>query len=227
MNTQITVWNLTVQNCWLHDIGLAGYLGSPGHVQQIINLVWQHNLIEKTYGYGVQVKAQNVRSGLTLGTTPGLEFTSWGWLIKDNVWMRTSPPAQTGRPNLLVDAGPASGVGSTDLATIEGNVVLAQTADATADNAFQLSGNLRVVNNILMNYQGRASHPDRLPRHHVPAAGRDHQQYRLYRRQYRRAVPVCQRSAGRLHAGHRQQRFHPRRHERHRRQRHACWPARS
>ena len=93
VNTQITVWNLTVQNCWLHDTGLAGYLGSPGHVQQIINLIWQHNLIEKTYGYGVQVKAQNVRSGLTLGTTPGLEFTSWGWLIKDNVWMRTSPPA--------------------------------------------------------------------------------------------------------------------------------------
>ena len=40
--------------------------------------------------------------------------------------MRTSPPAQTARPNLLVDAAPASGVGSTDLATIEGNVVLAQ-----------------------------------------------------------------------------------------------------
>jgi hypothetical protein len=151
VNTQVTVWNLTVQNCWLHDTGLAGYLGSPDHVQQIINLVWQHNLIERTGGYGMQVKAQDVRTGLTLGTTTGLEFTSWGWLIKDNVYMRTSPPAVTGRPCLLVDAAPASGVGSTDLATIEGNVVLAQTADATSDNAFQLSGNLRVINNILMN----------------------------------------------------------------------------
>jgi hypothetical protein len=161
VNTQVTVWNLTVQNCWLHDAigtpdapGLGAYLGTPGHVQQIINLTFQHNLIERTGGYGIQIKAQNVRTGLTLGTTAGLTFTSWGWLIKDNVWMRTNPPAQAGRPNLLVDAGPASGSGSTDLATIEGNVVLAQTADATSDNAFQLSGNLRVVNNILMNTKG-------------------------------------------------------------------------
>lgn len=151
VNTQVTVWNLTVQNCWLHDCNLAGYLGSPDHVRQMINLVFQHNLIERTIGYGVQVKAQEVRSGLTLGTTAGLEFTSWGWLIKDNVFMRTSPPATTGRPNLLVDAAPASGSGSDDLATIEGNVVLAQTADGTGDNAFQLSGNLRIVNNVLMN----------------------------------------------------------------------------
>ncbi len=154
VNTQVTVWNLTVRNCWFHDVGLAGYLGSPDHVQQIINLVWEHNLVERTYGYGMQVKAQNVRSGLTLGQTPGLEFTSWGWRIKDNVYMRTSPPASSARPCLLVDAGPASGSGSTDLATIDGNVVLAQTADSTADNAFQLSGNLRVINNILMNCKG-------------------------------------------------------------------------
>lgn len=158
INTQVTVWNLTVQNCWLHNIvgsaaapGLGAYLGSPDHVQQIINLVFQHNIIERTGGYGMQVKAQNVRTGLTLGTTPGLQFTSWGWLIKDNVYMRTNPPALAGRPCLLIDAAPASGSGSTDLATIDGNIVLAQTADATADNAFQLSGNLRVVNNILMN----------------------------------------------------------------------------
>ena len=163
INTQVTVWNLTVQYCWLHDAGTLGdsdypglgaYLGSPDHVQQIINLTFRNNLIERTTGYGIQIKAQNVRSGLTLGTTAGLTFTSWGWLIKDNVWMRTNPPAAAGRPNMLVDAGPASGVGSTDLATIEGNVVLAQTADATSDNAFQLSGNLRIVNNILMNTKG-------------------------------------------------------------------------
>ena len=161
INTQVTVWDLTVQNCWLHDAigsasapGLGAYLGSPDHVQQIINLTFRNNLIERTGGYGMQVKAQNPRTGLTLGTTPGLEFTSWGWLIKDNVYMRTSPPAVAGRPCLLVDAAPDSGVGSTDLATIEGNVVLAQTADATADYAFQLSGNIRVINNVLMNCKG-------------------------------------------------------------------------
>ena len=78
--------------------------------------------------------------------------------------MRTIPSAIAGRPNVLVDAGPASGVGSTDMATIDGNVVLAQTSDATADNAFQLSGNLRVLNNILMNTKGGARHSHRRSR---------------------------------------------------------------
>jgi hypothetical protein len=84
--------------------------------------------------------------------------------------MRTNPPAIAGRPCLLADAGPASGVGSDDMCTIEGNVVLAQTADGTTDNAFQLSGNLRVVNNILMNCKGApairiGSHDGSNPRH--------------------------------------------------------------
>ena len=48
-----------------------------------------------------------------------------------------------------------SGVGSTDLATIEGNVVLAQSANPLADDsAFQLAGNLRIVNNVIMNAKG-------------------------------------------------------------------------
>ncbi len=171
INVQVTVWNLTVQNCWLHDAvgspdspGLGAYLGNPDHVQQIINLTFQHNVIERTGGYGIQVKAQNTRSGLTLGTTAGLTFTSWGWLIKDNVWMRTNPPAQTGRPNLLVDAGPASGSGSTDLATIDGNVVLAQTADATSDNAFQPVRQSAGDQQHSHEHQGRACHSHRLSR---------------------------------------------------------------
>jgi hypothetical protein len=84
--------------------------------------------------------------------------------------MRTNPPAIAGRPCLLADAGPASGVGSDDMCTIEGNVVLAQPADGTTDNAFQLSGNLRVLNNILMNCKGApairiGAHDGSSPRH--------------------------------------------------------------
>ncbi len=147
INTQVTVWDLTVRNSWMHDANLAGYLGSPGHDQQIINLVWEHNLITRMSGYGMQIKAQNPRAGLTLGTTPGLEFDSWGWRVSHNVFHRDATTAVTSRPNLLVDAAPATGVGSDDLATIEGNVVLGNVYDSP----FQLSGNLRVVNNVILN----------------------------------------------------------------------------
>ena len=204
VNTQVTVWNLTVRNCWLHDSRLAGYLGSPDHVQQIINLVWAHNLIEKTYGYGV-FKAQNVRTGLTLDDRgPGIH--QWGWLIKDNVWMRTSPPAQTGRPNLLVDA-PARPAASAAPTWRRSRETWSWPNQLTPRRTMpsRVSGNLRVVNNILMKTtpgpfgSGSSTTSRTLGRliinntvfiDGIPA------------------VPGCQRAAG--YAGHRQQRFHTR-----------------
>ncbi len=154
VNVQVTTWNLTVEDCWLHDCNLGAYMGNPDGYKQMINLVFQRNLIERTVGYGMEVKAQYARSGLTLGTTPGLEFQSWGCLIKDNVWRRTNPPANDAshaRPNLLVDAGTMSGPGSDDIATIDGNVILGNTADYAGESGMQLSGNLRITNNIIVN----------------------------------------------------------------------------
>jgi hypothetical protein len=89
---------------------------------------------------------------VALGTTQGLTFTTWGNLIKDNVFMRDPTTATAQRPNLLVDSAPMSGPSSNDMSTIDGNVVLANTSDATTgESGMQLAGNLTVTNNIVMN----------------------------------------------------------------------------
>jgi len=152
VSTKITTWNMTVRNCHIHDAVVGLYMGNSDGYAPIINFTLQHCWIERCQNYNMQIKAQLTRTGVALGTTPGHTFTSWGWLVKDNVFMRDPATAQAGRPNLLVDAAPMSGTGSTDLATIDGNVVLANTSDAvTGESGMQLAGNLLVTNNIIMN----------------------------------------------------------------------------
>jgi len=173
ISTKCAVWDMTIRNCYIHDIGDVGlYLGNSDGYHPIMNLVFENNFVERTGNYNMQIKAQLPRVGVAQGTTPGLEFDSWGWLIKDSVWMRDPSTADAARPNLLVDAAPMSGVGSDDIATIEGNVVLGQVANAYADNGFQLAGNLRVINNLVMNVEGSGvagirigSHQNIYPRH--------------------------------------------------------------
>ncbi len=152
ISTKVSTWDMEVRNCYIHDVRNPGaYLGNSDGRQPIMNLVFEHNLIERTGSYNIQVKHQWPRAGVARGNTPGLKFDSWGWLVKDNVFMRTDEWTVNPRPNFLIDGGPVSGLGSDDLATICGNVVLANAAGTNGDHGFQLSGNLRVYNNIIMN----------------------------------------------------------------------------
>jgi hypothetical protein len=166
ISTKITTWNMIVRNCWIHDTIVGLYMGNSDGYGAIINFTLEHCLVEKCQNYNMQIKAQLPRVGVALGTTPGHTFTSWGWLVKDNVFIRDPATAAANRPNLLVDAAPMSGTGSTDLATIDGNVVLAQSADPTSDDSgFQLTGNLRVTNNIIMNVKGDGCSGIRIGQH--------------------------------------------------------------
>jgi len=152
ISTKVSTWDMEVRNCYIHDVHNPGaYLGNSNGQQPIINLSFEHNFIERTGSYNIQVKHQWPRAGVARGDTPGLEFDSWGWLVKDNVFMRTEAAAVNPRPNFLIDAAPTGGPGSDDLATICGNVVLANSAGINGDNGFQLSGNVLVYNNIIMN----------------------------------------------------------------------------
>ena len=152
ISTKATVWDMTVRNCYIHDTNSVGlYMGNSDGYLPIMNFVYENNFVEKTGRYNMEIKQQNPRIGVALGTTPGLEFETWGWLIKDSVFMRTYPPANAPRPNFLIDAAPMSGVGSDDLATICGNVVLGNAPTINGEHGFQLSGNIRVYNNVIMN----------------------------------------------------------------------------
>ncbi len=152
ISTKVTTWNMTVRNCYIHDTIVGLYMGNSDGYAPIINFTLQHCWIERCQNYNMQIKAQLPRVGVALGATPGLTFTSWGWLVKDNVFLRDPSTAQAARPNLLVDSAPQSGPGVNDLATIDGNVVLGNTSDAvTGESGMQLSGNLRVTNNVIMN----------------------------------------------------------------------------
>jgi len=149
ISAHITTWDLTVQNCWLHDAVLGAYLGGSDGYTPILNLVFQHNLLERHTNYNIQIKAQYTRIGVAA------TVSTWGSLVKDNVFMRDPSTATAARPNLLVDSAPMSGPGADDLATIEGNLVLANTSDpVTGESGMQLAGNLRVTNNIVMNVKG-------------------------------------------------------------------------
>jgi hypothetical protein len=166
VSTKIPTWNMTVRNCHIHDTIVGLYMGNSDGYAPIINFTLQHCWIERCQNYNMQIKAQLTRTGVALGTTPGLTFTSWGWLVKDNVFMRDPSTALANRPNLLVDAAPMTGTGSTDLATIDGNVVLAQSADPLSDDSgFQLAGNLVVTNNVIMNVKGDGCSGIRIGQH--------------------------------------------------------------
>jgi hypothetical protein len=136
-----------------------------------MNFTFERNLVERCGNYNMEVKAQLPRVGVALGTTPGREFTTWGYLIKDNVWMRDNATADDYRPNFLIDAAPMSGPGINDIATIEGNVVLANATNFI-EHGFQLAGNLIVRNNVIMGIVGSAcagirigTHQGITPRH--------------------------------------------------------------
>jgi len=150
ISTKVTAWDIEVRNCYIHDTGYPGlYLGNSDGSMPIMNLTFENNFVERTFSYNIQVKHQNTRFGVALGDTPGLEFESWGWLMKDNVLMRNEP-TDWDRPNLLIDAGPLTGSGIDDVATICGNVVLGNTSPASAESGFQVSGNLQIYNNVVM-----------------------------------------------------------------------------
>ena len=151
VSTKVATWDFEVRNCYIHDTKNPGaYLGNSDGELPIMNLIFENNFIERTRSYNIQVKHQYERIGVARGDTPGLEFTTWGWLIKDNVFMRSSdPPLDRSRPNFLIDAAPLTGPGSDDLATICGNVVLGNTDPTWGESGFQLSGNLRIYNNII------------------------------------------------------------------------------
>jgi len=154
-SSHITGWDIEIRNCHFSDAQEVGlYMGNSNGYQPIMNFTFERNLVERTGNYNMEVKAQLPRVGVALGVTPGREFTTWGYLIKDNVWMRDNATVDANRPNFLIDAAPMSGPGVNDIATIEGNVVLGNATNAYVEAGFQLSGNLIVRNNIIMHIEG-------------------------------------------------------------------------
>jgi hypothetical protein len=154
-SSHVTGWDILIRNCHFSDAQEVGlYMGNSNGYQPIMNFTFDHNLVERTGNYNMEVKAQLPRVGVGLGTTPGLEFTTWGYLIKDNVWMRDNETVDANRPNFLIDAAPMSGPGINDVATIEGNVVLGNATNTYVEAGFQLAGNLIVRNNIIMHIEG-------------------------------------------------------------------------
>jgi hypothetical protein len=154
-SSHVTGWDITIRNCRFSDAADVGlYMGNSDGYQPIMNFTFERNLVERCGNYNMEVKAQLPRVGVALGTTPGREFTTWGYLIKDNVWMRDNATVDANRPNFLIDAAPMSGPGINDIATIEGNVVLGNATNAYVEHGFQLAGNLIVRNNIIMGIVG-------------------------------------------------------------------------
>lgn len=154
-SSHVTGWDITIRNCHFSDAAEVGlYMGNSDGYQPIMNFTFERNLVERCGNYNMEVKAQLPRIGVALGTTPGLEFTTWGYLIKDNVWMRDNATVDANRPNFLIDAAPMSGPGVNDIAIIEGNLVLGNATNAYAEAGFQLAGNLIIRNNIIMNIDG-------------------------------------------------------------------------
>lgn len=165
-SSHVTGWDITIRNCHFSDAQEVGlYMGNSDGYKPIMNFIFERNLVERTGNYNMELKAQYTRIGVATGTLPGLEFDTWGWLIKDNVWMRDNATADASRPNFLIDAAPMSGVGNDDMATIEGNVVLANCTNSLIEAGFQLSGNLIVRNNIIMQIEGSGYSSIRIGQH--------------------------------------------------------------
>ncbi|HEY6511013.1 MAG TPA: hypothetical protein VI032_03495 [Burkholderiaceae bacterium] len=143
--TGSSTWNWVIRRNHILGAGTGIYMGnSTGDTPFVAGLI-EHNVIVDTIGYNMQIKHQNVWSGVPAGMPTGKTTT----IIRHNVFSKSAASSATGasaRPNLLVGDCPPSGPGSGNGYAIYGNFFFQNPTEAL----FQGEGNIAFYDNVMV-----------------------------------------------------------------------------
>jgi hypothetical protein len=158
ISTKSPAWNWVVRYNSIEKTGTGLYFGISDGSVEFVNGLIEHNLVQTTIAYNMEIKHQTRRR-----TELGIP-ASGTTIIRHNVWDKESGYA-TGTwatPNVLVGHWPLSGAGSTDTYQVYGNVFYQNPVEAL----FQGEGNVALYDNLFVNRAGPAIHIQ--PHHDKP-----------------------------------------------------------
>jgi len=140
-----STWNWVIRRNQIFGAGTGIYCGnSTGDSPFVAGLI-EHNLIVDTIGYNMQIKHQQVWSGVPAELPTGKTTT----IIRHNVFSKSAANSGVGasaRPNLLVGDCPPSGPGSSNGYAIYGNFFFQNPTEAL----FQGEGNIAFYDNVMV-----------------------------------------------------------------------------
>ncbi len=151
ISTKTTAWNWILRGNRIVAPGTGLYLGnSDGNHPFIAGLI-EYNLFLDSKGYNVQIKHQTTRDP----SIPGIPTTPQKTILRHNVFVKGELPNESGeRPNLLVGAVPARGLGSEDDYEIYGNLFFHNHRESL----LQADGRVSIHDNIFVDCTGDAIH---------------------------------------------------------------------
>ncbi|MFI5401436.1 MAG: hypothetical protein ACHQ1G_00655, partial [Planctomycetota bacterium] len=164
ISTKVATWNWIIRRNTIVAAGTGMYLGNSDGTRPFIAGLIEYNLFLDSKGYNTEIKHQNSRDG----SIPGIPTTPQRTIIRHNVFLKGELPNESGaRPNLLLGAFPASGLGSEDSYEVYGNVF----HHNHRESLLQAEGRVSIHDNVFVDCTGSAiylaDHNDRLRRAHV------------------------------------------------------------
>jgi hypothetical protein len=143
ISTKARAWNFVIRRNFIERAGVGMYFGKPDGTAEFANSLIEHNVVQNSIMYNLEIKHQAARA-----TSLGMP-TSGTTIIRHNVFTKETGAA-TGadaRPNVLVGHWPLSGAGSTDTYQIYGNVFY----ENPTESLFQGEGNIAMHDNLFVN----------------------------------------------------------------------------
>lgn len=142
ISTKTPTWGWIIRYNRIIGAGTGMYLGSSDGTQPFVAGVVEHNLIQNTIGYNMEIKDQ-----ISIPAIPGMPMAPTTTTIRNNVFIKDDQPSPDGdRPNLLAGAFPATGTGSLNMYEIYGNCFIHNHREAL----FQGSGRVTLHDNVFM-----------------------------------------------------------------------------
>ncbi|MGL1832967.1 right-handed parallel beta-helix repeat-containing protein [Rhodocyclaceae bacterium SMB388] len=161
ISTKTTAWGWVIRDNHISHNGTGLYLGnSDGRAPFVAGRI-EHNHIEHTTGYNMQIKHQLPRPDL-----PGMPTDPSQTIIRHNVFDKSAggATAERARPNLLLGHWPLQGPGTEDLYLVEHNLFYQNPTE----RLFQAEGHVTARYNEFINLYGEAVSFQ--PHNHLPRA---------------------------------------------------------
>lgn len=150
INTKCPTWGWAIRGNVIEGAGTGLYLGDSNGEDEFSDGLIEHNLIDATLGYNLQIKHQNGRATGVGAPAEGVT------IVRRNVFSKATGAAGGGdaRPNVLIGHRPLSGPGSDDDTVIYGNFFWQNPTEAL----LQAEGHVILYDNLMVNDFGPAVH---------------------------------------------------------------------
>jgi hypothetical protein len=142
ISTKTATWGWVIRYNRIIGAGTGIYLGDSDGTQPFVAGIVEHNLIQNTIGYNMEIKDQ-----ISIPAIPGMPMAPTTTIIRNNVFIKDDQPSPDGdRPNLLVGAFPVTGTGSLNMYEIYGNCFIHNHREAL----LQASGRVTLHDNVFI-----------------------------------------------------------------------------